>query len=232
MSQVDAEMPGPTIHEAFSSGHRRAQIVTCMFAVGLLLAIAMFVADFCEFNALGRIVHKLPVDKREVQIILYRVFVLSVAWTVFYIATAVAFLRWIYRAHQNLPSLGATKLEFSPGGAVGWYFFPLMNLFKPYQAMRELYAGSDPSVQNQDQLGQRLQAHPLVKSWWIFFLLMGLAGRATSVGRGEDALSMQISAGASITFDALAVIAILFAVTLVRAIDSRQSARASMIALT
>jgi len=34
-----------------------------------------------------------------------------------YIATVIAFARWIYRAHRNLPALGAQGLRFTPGHA-------------------------------------------------------------------------------------------------------------------
>ncbi len=66
-----------------------------------------------------------------------------------YLGYAIAFLIsvvvvsiWIYRAHANLEAAGLDDLEFSPGWSVGWFFVPIMNLFKPFQAMRELWNGS------------------------------------------------------------------------------------------
>jgi len=49
--------------------------------------------------------------------------------------------RWIYRASANAHAL-SDEMTISPGWAVGWYFVPVMNLFKPYQAMREIWLAS------------------------------------------------------------------------------------------
>ena len=51
------------------------------------------------------------------------------------LAAAIAFLMWIFRASQNLPRLGAVGQRFSPRWAVGWWFVPIMLLFRPYQAI-------------------------------------------------------------------------------------------------
>ena len=58
------------------------------------------------------------------------------------IATAIAFLFWIYRVSQNLYSLGAPGQRFSPRWAVGWWFIPIMFFFRPYQVMAEIWKGS------------------------------------------------------------------------------------------
>lgn len=54
------------------------------------------------------------------------------------IATGVVFLMWIYRANLNVRGFGAADMKFTPGWSVGWYFIPIMNLVRPYQAMKEI----------------------------------------------------------------------------------------------
>src|SRR5262245_61248809 len=58
------------------------------------------------------------------------------------VTSAVLFLRWIHRANWNARALGAQGMEFSPGWSIGWYFVPFANLWKPYQAMREIWRAS------------------------------------------------------------------------------------------
>ena len=61
------------------------------------------------------------------------------------VVVIVLFCIWIYRANYNARQLGATDMQFSPGWAVGWNFIPIANLWKPYQAMREIWqASADP----------------------------------------------------------------------------------------
>ncbi len=51
----------------------------------------------------------------------------------------IIFLMWVYRMCRNAHSIENAKIEITPGWAVGWYFVPLANLWKPYQAMKETY---------------------------------------------------------------------------------------------
>jgi uncharacterized protein DUF4328 len=48
---------------------------------------------------------------------------------------------WIYRASANAHAI-SDEMTITPGWAVGWYFVPIMNLFKPFQAMREIWMAS------------------------------------------------------------------------------------------
>ncbi|PEQ13749.1 hypothetical protein B2G71_05385 [Novosphingobium sp. PC22D] len=64
------------------------------------------------------------------------------AYIITMVATTIIVATWIYRAHANLRDAGIGDLKFSPGWAVGWYFIPIANLFKPFQAMRELREAS------------------------------------------------------------------------------------------
>lgn len=65
----------------------------------------------------------------------------SVWWLMFVLSFALmpAFLLWIYRVSENLHALSREPLTFTPGWAVGWFFIPFANLYKPYRVMREIW---------------------------------------------------------------------------------------------
>jgi hypothetical protein len=67
--------------------------------------------------------------------------VLAIASFVALIACFILVGCWIYRASANAHSF-SNEMTISPGWAVGWYFVPFANLFKPYQAMREIWMAS------------------------------------------------------------------------------------------
>ena len=75
-------------------------------------------------------------------------------------------LLWIYRAHSNLPALGARNLSFSPGAAVGWFFVPIANLWKPFQAMRQLHCASQ-----QPEAWEEQSAPGSLIWWWLTYVL-------------------------------------------------------------
>src|SRR5260221_8716711 len=55
---------------------------------------------------------------------------------VLFLFTVVIFGKWIVRANRNVRALGATDLLMTPGWVVGFFFIPIANLWKPYQAMK------------------------------------------------------------------------------------------------
>lgn len=71
--------------------------------------------------------------------------VAGIFYLVVYIITSVLFLRWVYVSNRNARALGASDMQHSPGWSVGWYFIPIATLWKPYQAMKEIYKASHPN---------------------------------------------------------------------------------------
>ncbi|HEU5116180.1 MAG TPA: DUF4328 domain-containing protein, partial [Isosphaeraceae bacterium] len=93
---------------------------------------------------------------------------IGVGYLVVFLVTAITFLKWIYRANLNSRGFGAQNMQFSPRGAVGYYFVPFVNLVRPYQAMKEIWQISHgPS---------HWQANPgsaLLGWWWALWLISG-----------------------------------------------------------
>jgi hypothetical protein len=98
----------------------------------------------------------------------------GVVQLILYIVTAIVFGRWIYRAHKNLPELGARYLRITPGWAVGSFFVPLLNLWVPYQAMRDLAKAS--SLPRRWELEA---TSPPILIWWILWVIVQFLGNAT-----------------------------------------------------
>ena len=61
-----------------------------------------------------------------------------------YLATAVLFLMWVYRATANVPALGALSTRFTPARAVKVFFIPFVNLVCAYQVMAMIWRESQP----------------------------------------------------------------------------------------
>lgn len=90
------------------------------------------------------------------------------------VGSGIWILRWIYVACANARDLAPNPMKFSPGWAVGWYFVPIALLWKPYQAMKEIWRVSanprDPNL---------VPDSPLLSSWWFFFIVTTLSGNAS-----------------------------------------------------
>jgi Domain of unknown function (DUF4328) len=135
------------------------------------------------------------------------------------VLTIITWLAWQSRAVDNVPSLGGGRPRWSPRWSIGWWFVPIMNLFRPYQIVRDL----------SDRMATATLAGggTLVLAWWLTYVLGDFAGRV--IARIEppgtlDGLSTYFAALA--VTDVLAVVAAGLAILVIRQIQVRAEARA------
>lgn len=138
------------------------------------------------------------------------------------VISGVLILRWIHRANWNARALGAQGMTFTPGWSVGWYFVPIANLWKPYQAMQEIWkASKNPSAWSAETVPQ------LVGLWWGLWILYSLAGNtAFRISMRADEIHEHINATwVTIASDVATVPLCLALLALVRQVQGMQDAR-------
>ena len=117
------------------------------------------------------------------------------------IITAIFFLKFIYRANYNARQLGATNMRFSPGWSVGWYFIPIANLWKPYQAMSEIWRAS-----KNPQNPEAESVPSLLPLWWFAWIVSNILGRASfKLAFAKDISSLITGSIVSIISDAFEI---------------------------
>jgi hypothetical protein len=73
-------------------------------------------------------------------------------------------IAWVYRCHRNLESLGHGALDSKHIWAVICWFVPVLNLFCPFQVVREIWWRSHPLATNSPDSAP---ASHLVFWWWL-----------------------------------------------------------------
>ena len=106
------------------------------------------------------------------------------------IALIITFSLFIYRASSNLQHLRVVGQKYAPGWAVGWFFIPIMNLFKPTRIVRELAqaSGSTDTKTRQAWQNARTSNGMFITSWWTFVvsaIVFGPRGIGFFVGRDD-----------------------------------------------
>ncbi|HTH50870.1 MAG TPA: DUF4328 domain-containing protein [Pyrinomonadaceae bacterium] len=146
-----------------------------------------------------------------------------------FIGAAIVFLMWLHRSAANLAPLGASYIEFTPGWCVGWWFIPFANLVKPFQAVRSVWAESDPAVDPADGTflaSVQTGAPAFMSLWWAAWILANVVSNITSkVFDPQDVRTTELSGYFFIIDGLLWVIAAVFAIKVVRSITSRQEER-------
>lgn len=92
--------------------------------------------------------------------------IIGVIQFIIFVVSGILILKWIHRANFNVRQLGGFEMQFTPGWSIGWYFIPFANLWKPYQAMKEIWKAS---INPQDWKNQPV---PSLLGWWWFFWIV------------------------------------------------------------
>ncbi len=97
---------------------------------------------------------------------------ITIIYMVVFIVSGFLILRWIHRANYNARQLGAENMAFTPGWSIGYYFIPILTLWKPYQAMKEIWKAS----KNPSDWGSS-GTSSILPIWWTLWLISGFLGQ-------------------------------------------------------
>lgn len=139
--------------------------------------------------------------------------------------TAIPYLIWMHRAHGNLPALGATKLQYSPGWAVGGWFVPFLNLVRPYQVTQEIWKYSQP---DEPGLEQQPTGSAYVGWWWGLWILSGIGGQISfrvGLNAGDDIEQLMLATWIDLGVGVIGIPLALLAIVVVRGISNNQEQR-------
>lgn len=108
------------------------------------------------------------------------------AFLLVYVFTVVVFARWIIAAHKRVRALGARGMTISPGWAVGYYFIPIVNLVRPYTAMKELFRASMSPEHAASQI-----TPGILPCWWALWIINNIIGQISlRMSMNADTLPM------------------------------------------
>jgi hypothetical protein len=94
-----------------------------------------------------------------------------------YILAIIFFISWFRRAYYNLHAIPGSSPAYAEGWAAGWWFVPVMNLFRPYQIMREIWDGTQKVITHRLD---KLYSLNIIVIWWTAFIVMNVYGNITA----------------------------------------------------
>jgi hypothetical protein len=93
-----------------------------------------------------------------------------------YIISAITFIQWFRRAYYNL-HLKVNFLNYTEGWAAGCWFVPFINLYRPYQIMKELYEETDELLSKKGISVNQTFSTTLLGWWWAFWIINNFVGQ-------------------------------------------------------
>lgn len=132
--------------------------------IGALVEVFCFISSLLQYQFLTQGAHtQAGANSNDL-----RVIVVSVVDLFVFLITMILFCVWVFRSNVNIRALGAKGFKVSPSWAVGFFFIPIFNLWKPYEAMNEVWWASHDISSWQRR--KNLESN-IVSRWWFVWVL-------------------------------------------------------------
>jgi hypothetical protein len=200
----------------------------------LALAIALFMALYAVAQAVSGVLSLVSIGEMrsapaggglESGALVIELGAQAVRWFAIAIrlVAVVLFCVFMARANRNARAFGS-PMSITPGWAAGYFFVPVLFLWKPYQAMKEIWQGSDPDPKAH-AFSVRVPA--LLPWWWALYIAYYCAGIfATQVSRHVvSRRGLMMADWANVVRASVALVAALLAAKVVLAVARRQEQR-------
>jgi hypothetical protein len=158
------------IYRELKPNQHRAQNLIIILWIMLVLEVVALISGYLQYDLLSSVSNGYDIFYDAANVNDLREMIVGIVYTAAYLVSVVLFILWFRGAYYNLH----TKLDYlsySEGWAAGAWFVPIINLYKPYKIMKELYE------ETKIQLGRNRIAHDgelnlnLPGIWWTLWIL-------------------------------------------------------------
>jgi hypothetical protein len=101
---------------------------------------------------------------------------IGVIQIIVFVISAITFIQWFRRAYFNL-HLRVNHLSETEGWAAGCWFVPIMNFYKPYQIMKEMFQATHFFLKRNDVHTREHLSTSSLSLWWTFWIIDRFVGQ-------------------------------------------------------
>jgi hypothetical protein len=151
-------------------GYERRRAITIAFGALIAVNFVAVLFSMIDLNLLDRIESGELVGDDEIEAHDNRAAAVGLVQTVAYVVCAVVFIRWLHAAHRNLDVVAPGVRRYGHGWAIGAWFVPFMNFWRPKEIVNDVWRGSGtPTDYGRPPV--------LLLAWWLSWVAGLILGR-------------------------------------------------------
>lgn len=151
----------------------RAKFAQIFLYIILTVELFSIVSKFFQIDLLKDMKNGVTVTIIEANLNDLRELIINILYIIAYILSIVFFIMWFRRAYYNL-HLRVKNLSCSEGWAAGVWFVPILNLFRPFNIMSELYRETKKYLIKNNRLNFNIPEFYIV-IWWTMWIFIGFS---------------------------------------------------------
>lgn len=155
---------------------QRAKNAITLIWIVLALDIVSLISGYLEYNLLLSYASEGEISMEAAEANDLREQLIAIAYMLVFIISAVTFIKWFRRAYANL-HLRVQNLSDSEGWAAGAWFVPIVNLYKPYKIMKELFEETQKYLQARRPDATMALSTSIIGVWWALWIVNNMLGQ-------------------------------------------------------
>lgn len=162
--------------ESLRPNEDRAQIAVALIWIVMSIEILALISGYFQYDLLKFVSDGGNVTVEEASANDNRESLIGLLYVVVFVISGITFIRWFRRAYFNLHQM-VDNLSHTEGWAAGAWFVPFVNLYRPYQIMKEMHEVSMGLISRSGlELNSKLSLERL-SFWWTFWIINSILGQ-------------------------------------------------------
>ena len=170
---------------------QRAQNAVIMIWIVLGFEVLSLFSSYLQYSLLQSISNGSAISDEALVANDLREGVAAIFYAIAALVSGITFIQWFRRAYYNLHQL-IPNLNYTEGWAAGAWFVPILNLFRPYQIMKELYGRTQTLLIEKDPEMRKKLSTENLDWWWFIWIVSGVIGVFLWRLANEDTIDGQI----------------------------------------
>ena len=160
--------------ENLKPNEKRAKNAILFIWIVLALEIVNIISSYLQYELLQVAANGWDIsDKADVNDM--REGIVALFYFIASVISAITFIMWFRRAYYNLHQR-VNSLAHSEGWAAGCWFVPIVNLYRPYQIMKELYVETKNFFSRKGLSEKINYTTDYVGWWWALWIITNIIG--------------------------------------------------------
>lgn len=157
------------------NGERAKNAITLVWIV-LALEVVSIISGYFQYDLLQTVANGGEISMETATANETRGQIIGIVYSIVFSISAVTFIKWFRRAYYNL-HLRVNHLAQTEGWAAGSWFVPIINLYRPYQIMKELYQETkELLIQKGFSINDNFTTGSL-GWWWTLWIINNVIGQ-------------------------------------------------------
>ena len=162
--------------EKLRPNEQRAKNAIILIWIVLALEIVNLISSYMQYDLLQTVANGGFISDEVAEANDTRESFLGIIYFIIYISSGITFIMWFRRAYFNLHQK-VNWLNHSEGWAAGCWFVPIVNLYRPYQIMKELYIETKKLLTKKGLSEKVNYTTDYLGWWWTLWIISGIIGQ-------------------------------------------------------